>query len=90
MLKETVSKFHCHGNDDIYNMTFCKEDKCPDLITCGIWSGYPVACKQWELIDRIHHNLTVTEVMETLQENFQISYNAAKMSIKRWRKKYGM
>ncbi len=87
MLKEPVEKFHCHGNEEVFNESFCEEENCPHLIACKVWCGFHVPCKQWYLIDKIHHNMTVAEVMETLIENFQISYNAAKMSIKRWRKR---
>ncbi len=87
MVKEPIEKFHCYGSNEVYNLSFCEEEKCRFLRACSIWAGHSVACKQWELIDKIHHNMTVAEVMETLQENYKISHNAAKMSIKRWRKR---
>ena len=67
MIKEPIEKFHCYGNDDVYNMTFCKEEKCRFLTACAVWAGHHVVCKQWEFIDKIHHNMTVAEIMETLQ-----------------------
>jgi hypothetical protein len=88
MIKEPIEKFHCYGNNEIYNKYYCEEEKCKFLQACAIWSGYPVVdMAQWKVIDAIHHNMTSGEVMETLQENFKISYNAAKMSVKRWRKR---
>jgi hypothetical protein len=89
MINDPIDKFHCYGNDEIFRESFCEEEKCRFLTACNVLCGNHVQCKQWELIDKIHHNMTVSEVMETLQLNYMISYNAAKMSIKRWRKRNG-
>lgn len=90
MIKEPIDKFHCYGNDEVYNKIYCSADNCRFLTACGIMAGNHVPCKQWELIDNVHHNMTVGEVMELLEINFQISYNACKMSLKRWRKRNGL
>ena len=86
MIKEKEEKFHCYGDDSIYNQVQCGiVDHCRYLQACSIMCGFVYECKQWELINLIHELHTSGEVMELLQINFQISYNAAKMSLKRWR-----
>jgi hypothetical protein len=87
MLKEIQEKFHCYGSNDVFNKDYCIDECCRFLTGCMIMAGHNIPGKQWEVIDKIHEFHTSGEVIELLQINFQISYNAAKMSIKRWRQR---
>jgi hypothetical protein len=90
MLKEEVEKFRCYGEVISFNEVLCLEDKCVYLIACKILCGNVVVSKLIDLVELLHNTHTSGEVMALLQKNHDVSYNASKMAIKRWRKKNDM
>lgn len=85
MLKEKEVKYRCYGEDVSFNEGACSADNCKYITACKIMCGEGEIGHQWKIIDRLHETHTAGEVMELLQINFKISYNASKMSLKRWR-----
>jgi hypothetical protein len=50
-------------------------------------TGNTIEMYEWRLVDLIIETIPKKEVLELLMQNYDISYNAAKQAIKRWKKK---
>jgi hypothetical protein len=50
-------------------------------------TGQTVSMYEWRFVDLIIDTIPKTEVLDLLMKNYNISYNAAKQAIKRWKKK---
>lgn len=85
MLSEKIDKFRCYGEKISFNEDICYNEHCQFLTGCKIVCGHHERGLQWHIIDKLHENHTAGEVMGLLQVNFNMSYNAAKQSLKRWR-----
>lgn len=82
-----IKKFHCYGNSQIFNKIICLEDGCHFYYACRVVTGYTVDMFEYELVDKIINKIPKSEVLELLMKNYNISYNASKQAIKRWKKK---
>lgn len=80
-------KHHCYGNEQIFNKVVCLDDCCHFYYACRVATGDTLEIYEWKFVDLIINTVPKKEVLELLMQNHDISYNAAKQAIKRWKKK---
>ena len=80
-------KHHCYGNAQIFNKQTCFDDCCHFYYACRVATGDTVKMFEWKFVDLIIGTIPKKEVLLLLQINYNITYNAAKQAIKRWKKK---
>ena len=83
----SIGKFHCYGNEKIFNKVVCFDDCCHFYYACRVATGDVVEMFEYEFVDLIINTVPKKEVLELLIQNYNISYNAAKQAVKRWKKK---
>ncbi len=82
-----MRKHHCYGNEQIFNKVVCFDDNCPFYYACRVATGDTVEMFEYKFVDLIINTIPKGEVLKLLMKNYEISYNAAKLAIKRWKKK---
>jgi hypothetical protein len=80
-------KHHCYGNKQIFNKLVCFDDGCHFYYACRVTTGDGVNVFEYSFVDKIINTVPKGEVLELLMKNYNISYNAAKQAVKRWKKK---
>jgi hypothetical protein len=80
-------KHHCYGNEQIFNKVVCFNDCCHFYYACRVATGDTVKMYEWKFVDLIINIVEKKEVLELLQKNYSISYNASKLAVRRWKKK---
>lgn len=82
-----MNKHHCYANKQIFNKVVCLDDRCHFYYACRVATGDTVDMFEYEFVNKIINVVPKTEVLELLMMNYNISYNASKQAIKRWKKK---
>lgn len=82
-----MKKHHCYGNKQIFNKVICFDDCCHFYYACMVATGDTVKMFEYEFVDLIINTVPKKEVLELLMKNYNISYNASKQAVKRWKKK---
>ncbi len=80
-------KFHCYGDPQIFNYKTCFEDDCEFYCPCRIMTGFREEMYEYQLVGYMQGVIPKKEILQILILNYDISYNAAKQAIKRWKLK---
>lgn len=80
-------KHHCYGNKQIFNKVICFDDCCHFYYACRVATGDTVEMYEYKFVDLIIKTIPKKEVLELLMQNYNISYNASKLAVRRWKKK---
>jgi len=81
-----IEKFGCYANKVIFNENTCASDNCKWIIPCKIMCGNKVDMFEYALIETLQGILERGEMTEVLIKNYNISPNAVKQAVKRWKK----
>ncbi len=87
-MKKTEEKFHCYGDDLLLSLQGCFKNECKWYVPCKILCGNEVDIFRYILAGIcLDTGLNFTETVSVLRANYDISENAAKLSIVRFYKK---
>jgi len=85
--KEKEEKFHCYKDKTLFNYDICSKDKCKWIDPCSVWCGNTSHLYEQVLVGVLIDKIERHELLELLMFNYNISYNASEMAVKRWKKK---
>ncbi len=81
-------KFHCYGKDNLFSDDVCFTNECKWYTPCKALCGYEIKMFRYILAGVCFDiGLNFTETVAVLRANYDISENAAKLSILRCYKK---
>ncbi len=87
-MKKTKGKFHCYGDDILFSEKTCFKNECKWYVPCKILCGYEIKMFRYILAGVCFGiGLNFTETVGVLRANYDITENAAKLSILRFYKK---
>ncbi len=78
---------HCYGSSTIFNKDTCLDDNCCFYYACSIRCGNTIEMFEYELAGLLVNKISKKELLHILMINYDISYNAAKQAVKRWKLK---
>ncbi len=77
-------KFHCYGDDSLFSDDVCFANECKWYTPCKALCGYEIKMFRYILAGVCFDiGLNFTEIVAVLRANYDISENAAKLSILR-------
>ncbi len=87
-MKCVETKFHCYKDNIAFSEEVCFKNECKWYVPCKILCGYKIKMFRYVLAGVcIDIGLNFTETVGVLRANYDISENAAKLSILRLYKK---